>query len=87
MFELIVNYATLVVFVLFLFDNLVQIRHIWKRKSSKDVSLRGASMRFVAALILLIKYSTINDIYLIIGQSLFSITFATYFILLVKYRK
>ena len=87
MLEWIINYATLIAFLSFLIDNIIQINHIYKRKSSKDISIGGVLMRFAAALILLTKYVSIKDEYLIMGQSLFTITFAIYFILLVKYRK
>ena len=83
----IVNYITLIAYTSFIIDNLIQIKHIWKRKSSKDVSIRGASIRLIAGLILLIKFLTIKDIYLIMGQGLFIATLTTYFILLLKYRK
>ena len=87
MIEWIVNYSTLIAYIAFNIDNLIQIRHIWKRKSSKDISIRGALIRLAAGLIILIKFFTIKDVYLIIGQGIFIATLTTYSILLLTYRK
>ena len=87
MLEWIVNYITLIAFAAFTIDNLIQIRHIWKRKSSKDISIKGSSIRLSAGLIILIKFLTLKDIYLVVGQGIFIVTLATYFVLLLKFRK
>jgi len=59
-------------------DILYQIRQIYRNKSSKDISLIGLSIRYVAILIILIKFISLSDIPLIIGQGLITITFTTY---------
>ncbi len=66
-------------------DIIFQIRRIYKTKSSRDISLFGLSIRYIAILIILIKFISISDIALIIGQGLILITFTTYFILAFVY--
>ncbi len=66
-------------------DIVFQIRRIYKTKSSRDISLFGLSVRYIAIIIILIKFITISDFSLIIGQSLILITFTTYFILAFSY--
>lgn len=68
-------------------DILFQIRRIHKTKSSRDLSLLGLTIRYVAILIILIKFLSIGDLPLIIGQGLIAATFTTYFVLAVTYYK
>lgn len=79
--------ATLLSYVALNVDILFQIRHIYRRKSSRDLSLVGMSIRYVAILIILIKFVTLSDLPLILGQGLIMVTFTTYLVLaLVYYR-
>ncbi len=66
-------------------DILFQIRRIYKTKSSRDISLFGLSVRYVAIIIILIKFISLSDTALIIGQGLILITFTSYFILALLY--
>ncbi len=59
-------------------DIIFQIRRIYTTKSSHDLSLVGLTIRYVAILIILIKFISLSDIALIIGQGLILITFTTY---------
>ncbi len=66
-------------------DILFQVRRIYKTKSSRDISLFGLSIRYTAILIILIKFISLSDIALIIGQGLILITFTSYFMLALFY--
>ncbi len=67
-------------------DGMIQIYHIFKRKSSLDISLKGLSIRILAGTILFLKFLTISEIYLIIGQGLFLLVLIIYLSISVKYR-
>jgi uncharacterized protein with PQ loop repeat len=66
-------------------DILFQIKRIYRTKSSRDLSLTGMAIRYAAILIILIKFITISDLPLIIGQALILLTFTTYFALALYY--
>ena len=66
-------------------DVLFQIKKIYRTKSSKDLSLFGMTIRYVAILIILVKFISLSDAPLIIGQGLIVITFTAYFALALTY--
>lgn len=75
------DFLTIISYIALNVDILFQIKQIYKTKSSKDLSLIGLTVRYVAILVILIKFISISDITLIIGQGLMVVTFTTYFIL------
>lgn len=66
-------------------DIIFQIRRVYLNKSSKDLSLVGLTIRYLAIIIILIKFLSLGDLPLIIGQGLIVLTFTTYFVLAVVY--
>jgi hypothetical protein len=66
-------------------DIVFQIRRIYHTKSSRDLSLFGMSVRYAAILTILIKFISLSDFSLIIGQGLIVLTFTTYFALALYY--
>jgi len=82
-----INFGTLVAYAAFTIDILLQIRHIVKRKSSKDLSIKGCLIRLVAGLMFLIKMISTKDAILIIGQGVFSAVYTVYVLLLIRYRR
>jgi len=66
-------------------DIIFQIRQIYRTKSSQDLSLAGLSIRYAAIMVILIKFISLSDIPLIVGQGLIAVTFTTYFILALHY--
>ena len=82
-----INYATIFAFLIASCDLVIQIRHINKRKTSHDISILGALLRFVSVNILLAKYSLVKDNYLIVGQLIFNLLLAIYTFEIIKYRK
>ena len=72
---------TLISYIALNVDIVFQIRQIYSTKSSRDLSLVGLSIRFLAVLVILIKFVSLGDIPLIIGQGLIVVTFTTYFFL------
>jgi uncharacterized protein with PQ loop repeat len=77
--------ATLLSYIALNIDILLQIARIYRTKSSKDLSLVGMSIRYAAILIILIKFISLSDLPLIIGQGLIAVTFTLYFVLSVVY--
>ena len=65
---------TLLSYIALNVDILFQIRRIYHTKSSRDLSLFGMSVRYAAILIILIKFITLSDVPLIIGQGPVSYT-------------
>ncbi|MBI2043995.1 hypothetical protein HYT24_01385 [Candidatus Pacearchaeota archaeon] len=86
-FQAIIDSAVLMAFFALSIDIIFQIFHILKRKSSKDLSLIGISLRLTASSIFLIKFITVGDLVLITGQAIFVTGFFIYVILLFYYRK
>jgi hypothetical protein len=76
---------TLLSYIALNIDILFQIKRIYKTKSSRDLSLLGMSIRYAAILIILVKFISISDLPLIIGQALITLTFTTYFVVAVYY--
>ena len=66
-------------------DILFQIERIHKTKSSRDLSLIGMSIRYTTILVVLIKFISLSDLPLIIGQALILLTYTTYLALAVYY--
>ena len=87
MLQIIIDYALIVAFIALTTDVIIQILHIIKRKSSRDISIKGCVIRIFGAVVLLIKFSLLSDSYLVIGQAIFLLVYATYFLLIVHYRK
>ena len=75
------DFLTIISYIALNVDILFQIKQIYKTKSSKDLSLIGLTVRYVAILVILIKFISLSDITLIMGQGLMVVTFTTYFIL------
>jgi hypothetical protein len=76
---------TLLSYIALNVDILFQIRRIYQTKSSRDLSLVGMSIRYAAILIILIKFISISDLPLIIGQGLIVLTFTTYIAIALYY--
>ena len=76
---------TLLSYIALNVDILFQIRRIYHTKSSHDLSLFGMTVRYAAILIILIKFISLSDVPLIIGQGLIVLTFTTYFALALYY--
>ena len=76
---------TLLSYIALNVDVLLQVRRIYITKSARDLSLLGMSIRYVAILIILIKFWSLSDIPLLIGQGLIAVSFSLYFGLAVYY--
>ncbi len=87
MIELLLDYATVIAYIAFNTDIALQIKKIYSRKSSKDISIKGAAIRMFAGWLLLIKIISTSERYLTIGQSIFVALYIVYFIMLIHYRE
>ena len=83
----ILDLLTLLSYIALNVDILFQIKRIYETKSSRDLSIVGMSIRYAAILIILIKFMRISDMPLMIGQGLIVLTFTTYLILALYYRR
>lgn len=81
----ILDWLTLLSYLALNIDIVLQIRRIYRTKSSEDLSLLGMTIRYVAILIIVIKFAAIGDAALIIGQGIAVVTFGTYFGLALRY--
>lgn len=81
----ILDILTLISLVAINVDILFQIRRIYKNKSSRDLSITGLTIRDIAIIILLIKFISISDTVLIIGQALIALTLTAYLVLAIIY--
>lgn len=87
MFKILIDYALIIAFVALTLDIIIQIYHINKRKSSGDISLKGCIIRIFGAGVLQIKFFSLNDAYLIFGQTIFLSIYMIYFLLIIHYKK
>ena len=77
--------ATLFSYIALNVDIVLQILQIYKTKSSNDLSLLGMTIRYIAIIIILIKFISLSDTPLILGQGLIVCTFTMYFMLAAFY--
>jgi len=82
-----INIATIFAFLIASSDLVIQIQHLNKRKTSHDISILGAVLRFIGVNILLAKYAFVKDIYLILGQIFFNSLLGIYTYKIIQYRK
>jgi hypothetical protein len=68
-------------------DIVLQAKRIHHTKSSRDLSLIGLTIRYVAILVILAKLISIHDAVLITGQTLIALTFTVYVTLAYVYAK
>lgn len=86
----ILDVLTLLSYVALNIDIVLQIKRIYRTKSSEDLSLLGMTIRYAAIVILLVKFVSLSDLPLMIGQGIIAVTFTIYFVLAVfyfRYRK
>ena len=79
------NILTMLSFVALNVDIIFQTKRIYKTKSSHDISLLGLGIRYGAIMIILIKYISLDDTTLFVGQACIAVTFTVYFFLAVSY--
>ncbi len=85
-FSTVINYGTLIAYIAFSTDLVMQIAQIYRRKSSADVSWFGTATRLAGSSVILLKFISLKDPYLIVGQIFFTATVATYLFFIIRYR-
>lgn len=68
-------------------DVILQIHQVYLSKSSRDISIVGLSIRYLAILIIFYKFFTLGEWPLFLGQLLLTISFTLYLILVIIYYK
>ena len=81
--QLFIDYSLLVAFTITTIGIITQTVRIIKTKNVESISLIEVSLRLVVVTIFFVKYLTMNDIHLIIGQIILSAVFLWYFITLI----
>lgn len=76
---------TLLAYIALSADVIFQIRRIRITKSSHDISLAGLTVRYIAIIIIMVKFIKLGDFPLIFGQGIIAMTFTFYFILALTY--
>lgn len=77
--------ATLFSYIALNVDILLQIHQIVVTRSSHDLSLLGLSIRYAAILVIFVKFWSLGEWPLIVGQGLIMVTFTLYLALAVTY--
>jgi uncharacterized protein with PQ loop repeat len=81
----ILDFLTLISYIALNIDVILQAARIYKTKSSEDLSLFGMLIRYIAIVIILIKFISLSSVPLILGQGLIALTFTVYFVLAIIY--
>jgi hypothetical protein len=81
------NYGTILGFLILSFGLIFQIKKTLKHKSVEDIERKDVIARLIASLLIFVKMWQINDVYLIIGQSILMINLVTYFSLTIIFSK
>ena len=81
-----IDYLTLAAYAALNIDVIAQTVHIFRRKSSLDISIYGVILRFVAITIIWLKLNQLGDISVLIGHSFVLITFTAYIIAIIYFR-
>jgi hypothetical protein len=81
----VLDILTIISYLALNIDIILQIKRIYQTKSSEDLSLIGMTIRYVAIIVILVKFASLSDIPLMIGQSIIAATFTIYFVLALLY--
>jgi len=82
-----VNILTIAAIAAVIIDLLFQIGKVLGRHSSLDVSPFGVTIRTIAASALIVKFVTLHDVVLTLGQAIMSLTLITYMVLVYRYHR
>lgn len=74
------DFFTLLSYIALNIDIILQIIQIRRTKSSADLSLPGLVIRYTAIFVILVKFISLSDTPLVIGQGLIALTFTTYLV-------
>ena len=80
------EWAVVLAYFAILTDITLQVRRVWARRSSGDVSIVGTAIRAAASFIFLAKYLAMGDPYMTIGQTFFLALIGVYLFLVVAFR-
>ena len=81
-----INYGTLLAYIAFSTDLGMQIYKIYDRESSDDIAWKGTVARLIGCIVLIVKFVGVQDIYLIVGQTLFTFVVIAYLTAILHYR-
>ncbi len=82
----IIDFGAILAYIILSLGIVIQSIRVIKRKSAQDISILETILRTLASIVILIKMISIQDKYLIIGQSIFLVIYFLYIIIIAKYR-
>lgn len=80
-----IDYLVLLAILAIVVDVAFQISKVKEEHESRDISITGAVVRFVAASVLMAKFVLVKDWALIVGQTVFLVVFIYYLGVLIHY--
>jgi len=84
--QLLINYGSMIAFAILSLGIVLQIRKIYLIKNAQSIAVWEVILRFLASSLLLVKFFGTYDLYLIIGQGIFTAIYLYYFVLVFKYK-
>lgn len=82
--DLFINYATLAALFILTFGIVTQIRKVRVLNNANSISVVEVSLRFFASSMLVIKFYSVHDWFLIVGQTIFTSVYLYYLILVIQ---
>lgn len=79
--ELFINYATLAALLALTMGIVLQIRKVVIRGNADTISVTEILLRFLASSMLVVKFIAVADLYLMLGQGIFTSSYLVYVIL------
>ncbi len=84
--QLLINYGSMIAFVILSLGIILQIRKIYLIRNAQSIAVWEVILRFLASSLLLVKFFGTRDLYLIIGQGIFTAIYLYYCMLVFKYK-
>lgn len=84
--QLIIDYGSVIAYVVLSIGVLAQTIKTYRRKSVDDISLIDIISRYLATFLLTLKILSTNDTYLITGQLIIAATMMVYLAFFIKYK-
>ncbi len=82
-----IDVLTILAYIGLCFNNIIQIIHVIRRRSSLDISIIGELIRLIAVIIIWYKLLLVKDFAIFLGHSLIATTFLLYLVIIIYYRR
>jgi len=85
--KLLIDYGSIIAFFILSVGIILQIKKVVSTRDVKGISIWEVGLRLLASILLLIKFFYTNDYFIIIGQSIFTLIYFCYFVVLYEYKR